>query len=119
MPSTTRFKIGDIVSVQFPYSDLQGNKRRPGLVLHADEKDLLLARITTRAPLASSDVPLAHWTKSGLPRASTIRLTKLACIDQGLIHHKVGRLHPADATAVIQAMEIWVRNLSTELSASE
>ena len=43
MPSTTSFKIGDIVSVQFPYSDLQGSKRRPGLVLDVDEKDVLLA----------------------------------------------------------------------------
>ena len=116
MPSTTSFKIGDIVSVQFPYSDLQGSKRRPGLVLHVDEKDVLLVRITTRPPTVATDVSLAHWTESGLPRASTVRLTKLASIDQGLIHRPVGRLHPADAAAVMQAMEKWVRSLSAKLS---
>ena len=116
MPSTTSFKVGDIVSVQFPYSDLQGSKRRPGLVLHVDEKDVLLARITTRPPTVATDVSLAHWTESGLPRASTVRLTKLASIDQGLIHRPVGRLHPADAAAVMQAMEKWVRSLSAKLS---
>ena len=116
MPSTTSFKVGDIVSVQFPYSDFQGGKRRPGLVLDLDPKDLLLARITTRPPLATSDVALAHWAQSGLPRASTVRLTKLASIDQGLIHRPVGRLHPADAAAVMQAMEKWVRSLSAKLS---
>jgi hypothetical protein len=55
MPSTTSFKVGDIVSVNFPYSDLQGYKRRPGLVLHFDQQDLLLARITTQP--ASSRAP--------------------------------------------------------------
>jgi mRNA interferase MazF len=116
MPSTTSFKVGDIVSVQFPYSDLQGSKRRPGLVLHVDENDVLLARITTRPPLATSDVALAHWTQSGLPHASSVRLTKLASIDQGLIHRPVGRLHPADATAVIQALKTWLQNLATSIS---
>ena len=116
MPSTTSFKVGDIVSVQFPYSDFQRGKRRPGLVLHADEKDVLLARITTRPPSVATDVSLAHWAQSGLPWASTVRLTKLASIDQGLIHRPVGRLHPADAATVMQAMEKWVRSLSAKLS---
>ena len=112
MPSTTSFKSGDIVSVQFPYSDLQGNKRRPGLVLHADNKDLLLARITSRPPLTPSDAALAQWTESGLPRASTVRLTKLASIDQGLIHRRLGRLQPADATTVLQNLKSWVHHLA-------
>jgi mRNA interferase MazF len=116
MPSTTSFKVGDIVSVQFPYSDLQGSKRRPGLVLHVDEKDVLLARITTRPPTVATDVSLAHWTESSLPRASTVRLTKLASIDQGLIHRPVGRLHPADAKAVLQALQTWLQNLATNIS---
>jgi hypothetical protein len=31
------FKIGDIVSVEFPFSDFQTYKRRPGLVLAGGE----------------------------------------------------------------------------------
>jgi len=116
MPSTTSFKIGDIVSVQFPYSDLQGSKRRPGLVLDVDEKDVLLARITTRPPTVATDVSLTRWTESGLPRASTVRLIKLASFDQGLIHRQVGRLHPADANAVLQAIKTWVQSLATRMS---
>jgi hypothetical protein len=63
MPSTTSFKVGDIVSVNFPYSDLQGYKRRPGLVLHFDQQDLLLARITTQP--ASSRAPFEFPRVSG------------------------------------------------------
>ncbi len=83
----TPFKIGDIVAVEFPFSDLQTYKRRPGLVLVAGQIDLLLARLTTHPPRDSSDVPLKLWSEIGLPRASTVRLTKLVTIDYRLIHH--------------------------------
>jgi hypothetical protein len=53
------FKPGDVVAVEFPFTDFQTYKRRPGLVLTPSEMDLLAARLTTH------------------PRhASTIRLTK-------------------------------------------
>ena len=42
----TAFKVGDVVSVEFPFSDLQTHKRRPGLVLVSGDVDLLVARIT-------------------------------------------------------------------------
>ena len=48
--SMTVCEVGDVVTVEFPYSDLQGRKKRPGLVLAVDENDALLARITTRQP---------------------------------------------------------------------
>ena len=93
MPSITSFKVGDIVSVNFPYSDLQGYKRRPGLVLHFDQQDLLLARITTQPASTPTDISITQWTTSGLPRPSTIKLAKLASIDQRLIHKIVGPPH--------------------------
>jgi hypothetical protein len=43
------------------------------------------------------------WSEIGLPRASTIRLTKLVTIDHRLVHHKIGRLHSDDGHAVVQA----------------
>jgi mRNA interferase MazF len=99
----TAYKTGDIVSVEFPFSDLQNRKRRPGLVLVGDEDDLLLARVTTHAGRGESGVALARWAETGLPRASTVRLMKLATVDRRLVHHKIGRLHPDDAQSVVKA----------------
>ncbi len=100
----TKYNTGDIVSVEFPFSDLQNRKRRPGLVLFGDD-DLVLARVTTHPARNPSDVTLARWAQTGLPRASTVRLAKLATVDRRLVHHKIGRLHPEDARLVMAAWQ--------------
>jgi mRNA interferase MazF len=111
----TPFKVGDVVSVEFPFSDFQTYKRRPGLVLVSGEMDLLVARLTTHPPREPSDVALKHWSEIGLPRASTLRLTKLVAIDHRLVHHKIGRLHPDDGRAVMQAWQQMATMLAAEL----
>jgi mRNA interferase MazF len=88
----TECNVGDVVSVEFPFSDLQGRKRRPGLVLAVDSNDALLARLTTHPARNAIDVALRGWSETGLPKASTVRLTKLAAVDRRLIHHWIGRL---------------------------
>ena len=79
----TVFKTGDVVTVEFPYSDLQGRKKRPDLVLASDENDALLARITTRPPRDFGDILLENWSDVGLPKPSTVRLTKLVTSTKG------------------------------------
>ena len=110
-----KFKVGDIVSVEFPFSDLQTHKRRPGLVLISSDVDLLVARVTTHPPRVPSDVALNHWAESGLPRVSTVRLTKLATIDQRLVHHTIGRLHSEDRRTVAESWHQLMTNVVAEL----
>ncbi|HZL78523.1 MAG TPA: type II toxin-antitoxin system PemK/MazF family toxin [Candidatus Limnocylindrales bacterium] len=111
----TPFKVGDVVSVEFPFSDFQTYKRRLGLVLISSEMDLLVARLTTHPPREPSDVALKHWSEIGLPRASTIRLTKLVTLDHRLVHHKIGRLHSDDGRAVVQAWQQMTTAFAAEL----
>jgi mRNA interferase MazF len=112
----TPFKADDVIAVEFPFSDLQTYKRRPGLVLVAGEMDLLIARLTTHPPREPSDVAMKRWTEIGLPRASTIRLTKLVTIDHRLVHHKIGRLHPEDGRVVAQAWQQMTTAFAAELA---
>jgi mRNA interferase MazF len=85
------------------------------MVLVGGDVDLLVARVTTHPPRAPSDVALNHWAEIGLPRASTVRLTKLATVDQRLIHHNIGRLHSEDSLAVAQAWQQLAATVVTEL----
>jgi mRNA interferase MazF len=103
----TPFRAGDLVAVDFPFSDLQTRKRRPGLVL--------VARLTTHPPREPSDVAMKRWSEIGLPRASTIRLTKLVTIDHRLVHHKIGQLHLDDARTVVQAVQEMAKTVANEL----
>jgi mRNA interferase MazF len=111
----TPCKVGDIVAVEFPFSDLQGQKRRPGLVLDADENDVLLARLTTHPPRNASDVSLSRWNEVGLPKPSTVRLTKLATVDRRLVHHTIGHLRPEDAATLGQAVAQLTDKIIAEL----
>ena len=63
----TAFKVGDVVPVEFPFSDLQTHKRRPGLGFVSGAVDLLVARLTTHLPCEPSDVALQRWSEIGLP----------------------------------------------------
>ena len=85
-------------------------------MLVSGDVDLLVARITTHSPREASDVAFQRWSEIGLPRASTIRLTKLATIDHRLVHHKIGRLHPDDGRAVAQAWQQMTIAFAAELS---
>jgi len=112
----TTYRVGDIVSVNFPFADLHVQKRRPGLVLMSDDLDLVVARVTTHPPRHQSDVALSRWAESGLPQASTVRLTKLATLDHRLVHRTVGHLHPEDIRSVIQAWEQLTARIVTSMS---
>jgi len=111
----SKLKVGDVVSVEFPFSDLRTHKRRPGLVLVSGDVDLVVARVTTHPPRDSSDVVLNRWAETGSPRASTVRLTKLATIDRRLVHHRIGDLHPEDSRMVARAWQELTTTILTGL----
>jgi mRNA interferase MazF len=93
---------GDVVLVDYPYTDRTGSKVRPTLVVSADEinneDDAVIAAITSvvRASLKSSEL-FVDLTKpdavgSGLLSDSVVECWNLLTIDQKFIVHKIGRL---------------------------
>ena len=66
---------GEVLLAWLVFSDGQGAKRRPVLVVHDfGDDDLLVAPITSQAARVCADVGLSDWQGAGLKLPSVVRL---------------------------------------------
>jgi mRNA interferase MazF len=74
MPRTTAFRRGDVVLVEFVFSDEPGAKLRPALVVssdgyHRDRREAIIAAITSHVGRRLvGDHPISDWKEAGLFR---------------------------------------------------
>ena len=74
----TSFKQGDIVLVEYPFSERTGNKKRPALVVsndsyHRSRQDVIIAGITSNvARKLAGDTVLESWQQAGLNYPSLV-----------------------------------------------
>lgn len=91
---------GSIILINFPFTDLYGEKLRPALVLYEGYLDVTVAAITSEIPqkLLLTDLPILYGTSSfeatGLKHTSIILLDKIATLEKTFI---TGILGEADA----------------------
>jgi mRNA interferase MazF len=97
---------GELWLANIPFTDGSSAKRRPVLVLWLDGQDVVVAAVTSALPRTATDVALKNWRESGLRVASTVRLSRLDCLEQSLLQRRLGLLQPTNATAIRDA---WVR----------
>lgn len=84
---------GDIILVPFPFTDLNGNKLRPALILIETNLDLTVSFITTQLQWQeSTDMLLKPDNYNGIKKPSIIRLSKIATIDRTLAVGKIGSI---------------------------
>lgn len=84
---------GDIVLIPFPFTDLSGNKNRPGLILVIAPSHVIVAFISTQTKWKNeSDIFLFPNKENNLKKDSIIRLDKLASIDKDLILGRLGKI---------------------------
>src|SRR3989344_6662474 len=87
---------GDIVLIDFPFTDLSDFKMRPALVLYSDEKseDCVFAFITSEKPkkLIEFDVKLRKSKYNGLKNDSIIKLDRIATLNKKMASRYLGKL---------------------------
>lgn len=84
---------GDIILITFPFTDLNGSKLRPSLVLADNTRDVTVAFITTQLKWQEpTDLLLTPALNNGLKKASLVHTGKLATLDKLLIKGRMGRL---------------------------
>jgi len=98
---------GDVVLVDWQFSDGTGSKLRPAVVVQADFlnrsiDDTVLVSITTRSRSALTEVLLdpAVETNAALTRASYAVCCNFQTTDQRLIYRRIGGLSAAAVTEI-------------------
>jgi mRNA interferase MazF len=103
---------GDIVLVQFPFSDLSQAKLRPAVVLWVDQtgNDVTLCAITSQNAdqLSPEDLPILatdpEFSITGLRVSSKIRTTRIATLTKQLVVRQFGKLGTQQAQQLNQKL---------------
>jgi mRNA interferase MazF len=106
------YRFGEIVLVDYPFSDGIREKLRPSLVVSSQaDGDILLARITSKPSKTPNDIPLTDWKESHLMLASAVRLEKLTSLLATRVEGKIGKLSARDRKRVIAGLRAFVDSL--------
>ena len=104
-----KFAIGEVVLVSFPFSNLQGQKVRPALVLaKAELDDLILCQITSK-PYTSKfaiSIKLDDFIKGSLPIVSYVRPNKLFTANSSIIKKTAGQLNPIVTKSILKSVRL-------------
>ena len=106
---TSRNLAGEVVLLDFPYTDGTGSGLRPALVLlDIGDADFVAARVTSREAIDGYDVQLHDWRSAGLIRPSVARPHKLVTLDKRLIEQRIGLVSQFDWDRVREsAQRLW------------
>lgn len=100
------YNQGEVLLAWLVFSDGQGSKRRPVLVIRDfGDNDLLVVPVTSHPARSQTDVVLTDWKSAGLKLPSTVRVEKLATIEKSCIERKLGALLPADLARSRKVLE--------------
>lgn len=94
-----QFKQGDILLVPFPFSNLEGMKQRPVLVLSKDaynlaHDDIITCGITSNLLNRDHSVLLSNQdlVNGALPKTSQIKVDKLFTLEKKIVKRKLGKI---------------------------
>ncbi|HUP82192.1 MAG TPA: type II toxin-antitoxin system PemK/MazF family toxin [Pirellula sp.] len=99
---------GEVWLADIPFASGVDSKLRPVLVLWIDAADVVVAAVTSAKPRSATDVALQSWSEAGLRVASTVRLSRLDCLEQNLLRRRLGKVASGDA---IQLKRVWSQNI--------
>jgi mRNA interferase MazF len=100
----TIIQPGEFWIADISFTNGISTKKRPVLILWIDAQDAMAAVVTSAPPRSPTDVFLDDWVSSSLRVASTVRLSRLDCLEKSLFLAKIGRISDSDA---IKVKEIW------------
>jgi mRNA interferase MazF len=106
-------KRGDVVQVDWPYTDYSGSKVRPAVVVQADyldgiRDDRILVRVTSKIHgITGTEVVIdpAAEPISGLKKKCVVACSDILTFDQHMIHAKIGVLSDATMQVIDECLK--------------
>ena len=101
------YRRWDVVAVHFPFIEGGEAKKRPALVVSADDlygthNVVWAAMITTaKARVRRDDIPVTDHRAAGLPENCVIRISRLTTLGEAQISHRIGAITAKDRNAVV------------------
>ena len=105
----TTIQAGEFWVADIPFTSGKDFKKRPILVLWIDGNDVVAAVVTSAEPRTQTDVLLNDWATSGLRVASTVRLSRLDCLEQPLLLAKIGQVSESDAKRLKEVWDLYIK----------
>jgi len=108
-----KFVKGDVLVIEYPYSDLKTYKRRPVLIIKVPKGDDIIAvQITSSSYEESVEIPLSNndFKHGNLNRESFIRIDKISSIEKSLIKYKLGSLKQEKFNYILDKICLFLRN---------
>lgn len=102
---------GEFWVANIPFTSGASSKKRPILILWLDGDDVVAAVVTSAQPRTQMDVRLNNWAESGLRVSSTVRLSRLDCLEKSLLITKIGQISNADAE---QLKNVWDKHIKPQ-----
>jgi mRNA interferase MazF len=107
------FVRGEVVILEFPFSNLIQTKRRPSLVIKVPKgDDVIVCQITGMPYEKSVEIPikLEDFIKGGLKVDSYIRLDKIFSIEKSLIKYKAGSLKQEKVNQILDNLCSYLKS---------
>lgn len=93
---SSQYRRGDIILVQFPFTDLSSSKLRPALVISQHEDDLIILGIFSRIPDRIKDAWVmideksCNFALTGPKKTSIIKSEKITVVHHSIAKQKLG-----------------------------
>ena len=104
---------GDVIVIDFPYSNLKNSKRRPVLILKVPAgEDIIALQIPSSSYEKAVEIVIKKedFKQGNLKRDSHIRIDKIASIDKSLIKYKIGTLKQEKFKFIIDEVCAYLKN---------
>lgn len=106
------FVKGDVIVLEFPFSDLTSYKRRPALIIKIPSgDDIIICQITAESQKKDVEIPIKNneFAKGGLKKDSYVRIDKITTIKRTRTKYKIGSLKPEKFKEIIDRVVSFLK----------